>query len=251
MNSFLNDIFNNSAAPENVKDGFCKAYLSDPLFGEGVYIGEFVGGLPDGVGTFYCADETVFKGQFAKGERTGFGRLSFPGGAFPEECEEDDGGEDFFYRDLLSSPGAFLWEQAESGLFAYDGDFFRGAISGNGRIYYYDSRVIYSGDVFNATPEGSGKLTLRGGFSAEGSFRRGDPQKIILRYPDGKIYDGEFRGLIPEGKGVLSFPDGTVATGTFKDGKMIYGAVTGKDGAHAFDPHSDKTVNGVCVCDFI
>lgn len=121
----------------------------------------------------------------------------------------------------------FVWEpgkgEASAGL-APDG-----AVSGSGKLVWrvrgsasYDPRTVYSvysGEMRDGRPEGSGRLEIRSGEVFEGTWKAGVLDGHGLHVDEkGNRYEGSFVAGRPHGQGRLMLRNGEIYVGAFADG---------------------------------
>ena len=113
-----------------------------------------------------------------------------------------------------------------SGFLLYEGNFEMEAYSGEGELYYENSKTLcYKGSFLLNQYEGRGTLYDReGNLKYKGDFKNGLYEgNGTLYFPDGqKQYVGTFVKGEMEGQGTLYNEEGNVvATGTFEDGEPL------------------------------
>lgn len=229
------------------EDGFIR--LAD-----GMYKGENTNGIPNGSGTMYYSDESVYTGHFKDGKCDGEGEWSAPDGSKYKGSFKDDtfdGSGVYVYSDGSSYTGEFKnGKRNGSGVSVsvsgdkYDGEFRDGFRHGTG-TYTFSDGSYYTGQFAYGERNGSGKLVNSNGDTYEGEFRNGefhgsgvftrldgasycgefkdglrDGEGVFVK-PDGTRYEGRFSLGEPNGFGVLSYPNGMRTEGYFEDGEFV------------------------------
>ena len=102
----------------------------------------------------------------------------------------------------------------------YEGNFEKNEINGRG-IYKWKSGDIYEGELKNGKMNGHGKYTYNDGKIYEGEYINGIKEgKGKLFYKDGKSFDGNFKNGFPDGEGFYT-KDGKTYKVFFSNGKFI------------------------------
>ncbi|CAM9672084.1 unnamed protein product, partial [Discosporangium mesarthrocarpum] len=148
-----------------------------------VYEGEYVDQERHGIGEYIYADNTVYIGEWHRGQRQGFGKLESADGAVYE-------GE--FDHDLIHGDGVWRWPDGST----YVGESKHGKREGKGQ-YITKMRDIYYGTYKDNKPNGSG----------------------IFKYCDGSSYSGYFEMGRRHGQGTYKDSKGVRSTGTWCDDK--------------------------------
>ncbi len=234
------------------------------IYDNGIYEGEFVDGVRQGVGTYCYNNGDKYEGSFNENEFDGYGKYTYnDGGSYEGE----------FFKGKPFGTGTRIWPDGRK----YTGGFVDGKMSGEGTLIMEDGTVytggfllgrrcgkadvaypdgsIYKGDFLFDDRHGTGELTLKDGTKYTGDFRYDEKRGHgTLTYPDGTTYTGEFDhdmfwgqgtltkadgtkytgGFVRElyqGEGTLTYPDGSVYTGGFLMGKRNgYGTLTKANG---------------------
>ena len=156
------------------------------LFNNGIYEG-YVGinsDKPFGYGVFYGDNGYVYKGEWADGLANGYGKATWPDGAYQEG---------FFVNDLFTGKG----------------------------VYFTSSKIKYIGNFVNSSLVGDGKMILEGGQILSGSFYNDFIIKVTITNDEDSKEIGFLDGS--NGNGYATFTDfyGTTYTGNWKDGVIV------------------------------
>ena len=145
----------------------------------GVYVGEFRNGQPNGQGTFTSPHGGKYIGEFRDNKFDGQGTLTSPGGK-------------------------------------YVGEFRNGAPNGQGTFTSADG-TKYVGEFRDDKFDGQGTLTYPGGGKYVGEFKDNKFQGTFTS-PDGAKYVGEFRDWVLNGQGTATYANGAKYVGEFRNG---------------------------------
>ena len=149
------------------------------------YVGDFVGGKPEGKGILYLANGNKYIGHWAASFREGEGRYVFAEGH------------------------------------EYRGQFSRNQFSGQG-VMNYANGDRYDGLWKNDRPNGQGIYYFSGGRRFEGEFVDGRFHGYgVMYYADGRRYAGHWHNSKQHGPGTLYLPDGGVSSGQWVDGELL------------------------------
>ena len=192
------------------------------------YDGEWVEGLPQGMGAETLPDGERYRGSWAAGRRNGHGELNRADGShyvgdFVNDRREGEGTErssDGLYRgswfaDLPDGLGAFHGDDGTS----YEGQWAGGQRSGYGE--YTDGQGnYYEGDWVNDRPHGFGTMTDTSAGTYSGHWKDGRQQGYgRAENPSEVIYEGTWVGGQRQGYGVVQRPDGSSYAGQWLDGR--------------------------------
>ena len=171
----------------------------------------------------------VLKGEWRKGEFTGWGRKYFRNGDILEGkfIDGEINGKGNFKnknKDTIYIGDFFKGEKWGKGeliteKYHYKGDFKNDKLHGYGIIDFLIEGQTYEGNFENNEINGKGVYKWKNGDIYEGDMKNGKMNgngKYI--YFDGKIYEGQYINGIKEGKGKLLYPDGKCFEGDFKNG---------------------------------
>lgn len=159
-------------------------------FGGGYYVGESVGGVPEGKGSWYLGwgdgeSYGVLTGEFKNGLPNGFGILNYEGGASYE-------GE--WLDDEHHGKGVYTYKNGDT----YVGDFDQGKQTGK-HVYTTADGNTYVGDVVDGIRTGKGAFT----------------------WSSGNSYVGDWLNDKQHGKGIYTFKNGVIE-GDFIQGSFEY-----------------------------
>ena len=166
-------------------DGRSKVYLlaADSAAVRGVFEGGFVDGLPQGAGKAVYEDNSVYEGEWSRGEYHGAGKLVTSTfhytGSFKDSLFDGQG------KLVLVNVGE------------YDGLFLRGKFCGYG-LFKWLSGKLYRGHWRD------NQMHLKG----------------YLMWPDGRKYIGNFNHGKKDGKGYFYFSGGMMIEAKWKNGKV-------------------------------
>ena len=222
----------------------------------GSYIGEFVNGIREGLGTYTWSNGTTYAGQWIAGKMFGNGTKKIADGTTDtgnfkdglldglgtriwrsEESQGEDRYEGHFQNGLRHGLGIHMFANGDR----YDGDWIEDIRNGNG-VYTWPNGNQYKGSWVNGRMAGQGSLTWVNGGSYEGMFANGlrhgkgtyrtangeEYSGIWLageldqecKYCDaeGNIYEGGLKGFQFHGHGTLTWSTGEKYEGGFVDG---------------------------------
>lgn len=200
--------------PWNAKGSFV-LHMKKPA----VFIGEWVNGEPNGVGTIVTSDANEkIEGTFNNG-LNGEVVWDFPDGRHYE------GG---MVNGMLSGQGKMF---SKDGRLIYEGSYANDRTNGHG-IHYINNSERYEGEMQNSKYNGQGTYYYaQGSWSGEWKDgKRWEGRGLLLFYDDdgkqtGGFYNGPFVNGEANGKGILRFADGRRFDGEFLDGNCYNGTV--------------------------
>jgi len=196
----------------------------------GVYVGEFRNGQPNGQGTFTAPDGTKYVGEFKDNTFDGQGSLTYLDGTKYV-------GE--FRNGALNGQGTFTAPDGTK----YVGEFKDNTFDGQGSLTYLDG-TKYVGEFKDNKFQGT--FTSPDGTKYVGEFRDGRLNGHgTSTYPDGRKYVGEFRNGALNGQGTFTYPDGKEYVGEFRDNKFNgQGTLTYPTGGKYVGEFKDDQANG-------
>ena len=148
-------------------------------YGDAVYSGQWLNGVPYGQGRMEYESGSVYEGAFVYGEREGYGVLSYAGGDVYEGQWVD--GEE-------NGQGKLTWSNGD----VYEGAWVDGERSGYGVITWHDGDV-YAGDWQDGKRTGYGTYTWKDGTTYEGQWLDGQMHgEGTLRYTSGRTRTGQW-----------------------------------------------------------
>ncbi|XP_058097205.1 phosphatidylinositol 4-phosphate 5-kinase 8 isoform X2 [Magnolia sinica] len=190
--------------------------LSEKVLPNGdIYVGNFDGLLPCGMGKYTWSDGTIYEGNWEKGKMTGRGRMCWPSGAIYE-------GD--FSGGYLHGSGTFV---------GLDGSIYKGAWRMNiqhglGRKDYCNSDS-YEGSWKEGVQEGIGRYMWGTGNTYIGNWKAGKMcGRGVMKWANGDLFDGLWLDGLKHGSGLYKFADGGHYIGIWSKGL--------KDGQGTFYP---------------
>lgn len=205
-------------------------------FREGIYTGDLVDGMPDGLGKLVLNSGESYSGGFSEGEFNGKGvykyndGTSFDGMWFEGEINGEgtwhfaDGS--FIYGEFIDGEpwGVCLYECANGDM--YEGTLKNGKWHGNGKFVWI-SGDTYEGEFVDGIRQGQGKYQYCGGDTYEGEWIDNSPNGYGTSTVSGSTFKGLFvEGVIEgEGSAVLAGGDtykGYFVHGVFNDDEAVY-----------------------------
>lgn len=187
-----------------------------------VYVGDFKGLLPHGIGKYTCSDGTIYEGEWEEGKMTGRGQIWWASGA----TYEGD-----FCGGYLHGCGTLIRQ---------DGSIYKGAWRMNiqhglGRKDYCN-KDFYDGYWKEGVQEGTGRYVWCSGNTYFGSWKAGKMcGRGVMKWENGDLFDGLWLDGLKHGSGFYMFADGGVYFGTWSKGL--------KDGQGTFFPAGSKTLS--------
>ncbi|URE32783.1 phosphatidylinositol-4-phosphate 5-kinase [Musa troglodytarum] len=193
----------------------CKKVLSN---GD-VYVGDFGGLLPHGMGRYTWTDGTIYHGQWEESKITGRGKIFWPSGATYE-------GE--FCGGFLHGAGT---------LFGVDGSTYRGLWRMNKQhgkgIKLYSNLDEYDGLWREGLQEGIGTYRWSNGNTYSGNWKAGKMRgKGVMKWANGDLFDGNWLDGLENGSGYYKYADGSIYVGIWSRGL--------KDGHGTFFPAGSR-----------
>lgn len=150
------------------------------------YVGQIKNNKYHGNGTIYYIDTgNLYKGQFKKGQKHGFGEFQFYNG---------DKYIGNFFQDEIQGVGKYISTNG----YIYEGEFTIGSMVGKGKMYNINNELIYDGEFLNSFPHGFG-----------------------ISYSKNQIlYVGQWSQNLYNGHGIL-FDNISYKYGMFREGELI------------------------------
>ncbi|ORC90235.1 MORN1 protein [Trypanosoma theileri] len=177
----------------------------------GYYVGNWVGGLPNGEGEWKWEDGDVhYKGTLKAG-------LPHGEGVFTTSKIVYEGSFSLGFPD---GQGKISWDLGDGKEDTYEGGWKEGHLSGKGSIKLHDGSS-YIGEWVTGVKEGYGIENVPGNYHYTGNFKDGkrNGKGTLHSEGDGLIYEGDFVMNEITGYGKMQLEDGTVMTGEFLQGK--------------------------------
>jgi len=131
-----------------------------------------------------------YSGEYASGERNGFGTMEYTSGD------------------------------------SYEGSWASNKRNGEG-VYYYANGDIYSGTWESDAKNGPGTMNFADGSQLVGEWYNGEISQGQWTWADGTVYRGGFVNGKPAGQGGFSFPSGATQGGKFSGGNWSGGSIGG------------------------
>ena len=197
------------------------------------YVGQFVDGVPHGVGTCSYASGAVYEGQWRRGLRHGEGELrdengSVYRGGFEGGVCAGQGAWHYADGSVYRGPmvcglrhGKGVYRSAEGA--TYDGDWDGGVRCGSGAQRSADGLTMYSGEWLDDARHGKGRLVVRESertmrqTAFEGEWRHNVRHGYgKLAWPSGDTYEGQWQNDMRNGRGLLR-----CTSGDQYDGKWV------------------------------
>ncbi|KAH7679471.1 Phosphatidylinositol-4-phosphate 5-kinase protein [Dioscorea alata] len=184
-----------------------------------IYVGNFEGLLPQGMGKYSWVDGTCYQGEWEKGKMTGRGKICWPSGA----TYEGD-----FRGGFLHGSGTFSGVDGS----VYTGSWRMNMQHGMGCKSYSNSD-FYEGFWREGLQEGIGRYTWSNGNTYIGNWKAGKMSgRGLMKWANDDLYDGLWLDGLQHGSGYYKFADGTYYFGTWSKGL--------KDGWGTFYPCGSK-----------
>ena len=174
-------------------------------FTNATYVGQIKKGEREGYGILTFDDGQTYKGNWVNGYKSGFGKEKWP-----------DGGtyEGFHKEDLKHGEGTIIWANGAK----YIGSWYEDYRDGYGE-YYYANGDIYKGDYVEGRQEGSAEVIYNIGDHYIGNFKSGLMDGYgKYKYANGLVYAGNYEGGLENGQGKLIWPDGETYEGNWTNG---------------------------------
>jgi len=222
----------------NCEDGSGVMILPD----KGRYVGAFLAGLPNGVGSCEFPDKKKYLGEWLNGKPNGSGLMMYPDGSRvrgfwsggvlvrQDMAKGADGAPSVAFGcisgNCIDGNGIYILPSGS----VYSGEFKDGEINGFGVCDYVDGSK-YRGAWKNRYPDGQGTKTYSDGTSWTGRWERGlpvDDQGVLLaeflrmkptRTEEGDIQTGCISGDCNSGTGTMVYADGSRYDGSFRGSK--------------------------------
>ncbi|RWV88442.1 hypothetical protein GW17_00049466, partial [Ensete ventricosum] len=185
-----------------------------------VYVGDFDGLLPHGMGRYTWLNGTIYDGQWEKNKITGRGKILWPSGAE--------------YEGEIS--GGFL--HGSGSLFGVDGSIYEGSWMmsrqhGKG-TKTYSNLDGYDGFWREGLQEGFGTYKWSNGNTYSGNWKAGKMSgKGVMKWANGDLFDGDWLDGLENGSGYYKYADGSLYVGIWSRGL--------KDGHGTFFPTRRRT----------
>ncbi|XP_064969484.1 phosphatidylinositol 4-phosphate 5-kinase 1 isoform X3 [Musa acuminata AAA Group] len=185
-----------------------------------VYVGDFNGLLPHGMGRYTWLNGTIYDGQWEKNKITGRGKILWPSGAA--------------YEGEIS--GGFL--HGSGSLFGFDGSVYKGSWMMNRQhgkgIKTYSNLDEYDGFWREGLQEGFGTHKWSNGNTYSGNWKSGKMSgKGVMKWSNGDLFDGDWLDGLENGSGYYKYADGSLYVGIWSRGL--------KDGHGTFFPTGSRT----------
>ena len=181
----------------------------------GLYTGTVVAGKPSGEGRMEYTDGGVYDGSWEKGQREGWGTITF---------SENDSNNRVSYTgswkdDQREGQGTMTWQNGN----VYEGEWLDNVREGQGTMTWQNG-VVYEGEWKNDVWEGQGTMTWQNGNVYEGEWKDGarEGQGTMTFSENDSInrvsYTGSWKDDYREGQGTMTWQNGDVYEGEWKDG---------------------------------
>jgi DNA polymerase III epsilon subunit family exonuclease len=176
------------------------------------YVGEFVNGIREGLGTYTWSNGTTYSGQWLAGKMFGNGTKKIINGTI------DTGN---FKDGLLDGFGARTWKSNETpGEDRYEGHFQNGLRHGRG-IQTFANGDRYDGDWVKDIRDGNGTYTWPSGNQYKGGWVNGRMAgQGLLTWVDGGSHEGMFANGLRHGKGAYKTANGEEYSGIWLAGEL-------------------------------
>ena len=187
-----------------------------------VYFGEFENGERSGSGEESHPDGSRYKGEYKGGKRNGVG-AHYEAGPTDNAPVELYRGE--WHEDLRHGKGVLMRHRHEGSSWegSYDGDFFQGKFSGNGKYTYMDGTSIDGQWLDDVPRDGDWSIKYPDGskFYGFATFQHPEEKSVMSdgsRSSASKSRDF-LRVPLPHGFGSLTYPSGQRFVGAFEHGE--------------------------------
>ena len=162
----------------------------------------------------YSKNSIIYIGNFKNNLRNGAGKEIYLG-----TQEKNFSKFEGIYLNDVKLHGTFFWK---------DGSFYSGSINNNekfngkGKYFWKKTNEIYEGEWYNGQMSGNGKMTYSDGSVYEGKFfeNKKNGMGIYTWGEGGKCYVGEWKNDLMDGNGKFLNGDKLI-TGIWKEGKYI------------------------------
>lgn len=183
----------------------------------GVYLGDAIAGKPHGIGTYHISNGDRYEGSWNAGRMHGQGTFFYSNG---------DSWSGEWYQNMPWNGNGKYRLKINNTYKRFEGTMQNGHLSGEGKIYFYDSKLqkgfyMSEGHFENGKLNGQGTAYKPTGESCTGEFKNGRPWNAEGRFsiPAFKCdYDGTWSNGLPNGKGVVIFENGDIVEGIFENG---------------------------------
>jgi hypothetical protein len=187
--------------------GSIKAELDTPFKGS-FHEGEWLNGVPHGLGTYTFANGDKYVGEFKDGMRNGKGTNTFANG--DKYVGEFKGGYGDGYGTLTFASGS-----------KHVGEFKDGKYHGQG-TYIHANGNRYVGEFKGGQCDGRGTYTFPNGETYVGEFKDNTFHGLgTYSYLNGHKYVGEYKNNAKHGLGIATTADGTRFEGIWENGDFI------------------------------
>jgi DNA polymerase III epsilon subunit family exonuclease len=176
------------------------------------YVGEFINGIREGLGTYTWSNGTTYSGQWIASKMFGNGIMKTANGVI-ETGNFKDG--------LLNGFGTRRWKSEEGqGDHEYEGHFQNGKRHGRG-IQKFANGDCYDGDWIEDIRNGHGVYTWANGNQYKGGWVNGRmSNQGLLTWPNGDSHDGMFANGLRHGKGSYKTANGEEYSGIWLAGEL-------------------------------
>uniref|UniRef100_M8BYI6 Phosphatidylinositol 4-phosphate 5-kinase n=1 Tax=Aegilops tauschii TaxID=37682 RepID=M8BYI6_AEGTA len=189
------------------------AQRGDTLPNGDVYVGNFDGLVPHGMGKYMWTDGSLYDGEWDKSKMTGRGIIQWPSGA----SYEGD-----FRGGFIDGTGTFKGVDGS----VYKGSWRMNKKQGMGTMVYSNSDS-YEGLWNEGLPDGYGKYTWAAGNIYIGNWKSGSMNgRGVMQWINGDTLDCNWLSGLAHGKGYCKYASGACYIGTWdrgvKDGHGIF-----------------------------
>ena len=189
------------------------AQRGDTLPNGDVYVGNFDGLVPHGMGKYMWTDGSLYDGEWDRSKMTGRGMIQWPSGA----SYEGD-----FRGGFIDGTGTFKGVDGS----VYKGSWRMNKKQGMGTMVYSNSDS-YEGLWNEGLPDGYGKYTWAAGNIYIGSWKSGSMNgRGVMQWIHGDTLDCNWLSGLAHGKGYCKYASGACYIGTWdrgvKDGHGIF-----------------------------
>jgi DNA polymerase III epsilon subunit family exonuclease len=175
------------------------------------YIGEFVNGIREGLGTYTWSNGTTYAGQWLAGKMHGNGTKKMADGSI------DTG---IFNDGLLEGLGTRVWKTDNDLEERYEGSFKNGLRHGRG-LHLFSNGDRYDGDWAEDLRSGNGTYTWTNGDQYSGEWIKGKMAgKGLLTWKNGDTHKGNFANGLRHGKGIYKTTSGEQYSGVWLAGEF-------------------------------
>ena len=160
-------------------------YIEELIFKEGIYRGEIINHKREGFGEFKLKNGEIYKGQWKKGKRDGYGIEYY------SDNDNEIKYKGYFKDNEYHGKGEYKWENGEY----YKGNFENSRAYGEG-LYHYLNGDEYKGNFVNGFKEGKGTYTCKNGNYFFGEWKNDFQNGIGELYVNKKLI---YKGMVIEG----------------------------------------------------